>query len=131
MSLKHTWSKAVKSDAGSAASQTDTYTAVAEVNGDTDAAHATTREVDVNVDVSQIVSFFIYSDKDVTLKSNSTGAPAQTIALDAKKMLDWRSDDVAANPLTVDITKLFFVNAGSTAADDAKIKFGFLLDVDS
>ena len=131
MSLKHTWSKAVKSDAGSAASQTDTYTAAAEENFDTDCAHAATREIDLAVDVSQIVSFFIYSDKDVTLKTNSTGAPAQTIALQAKKMLDWRNDDIGANPLTVDITKLFFVNAGGTAADDAKIKGGFLLDVDA
>jgi hypothetical protein len=74
------------------------------------------------------VSFFLYSDKDITLKTNDLSAPSQTKAITAKQLFWWNADQAGVNPLTVDITKLFLVNTGLA---DASVKAGFLLDVDS
>lgn len=129
MSVSHRTTLSIKNDAGSTVvAATTSYTAAAEENIDSVAGASDTLVIDLAIDVSQIVSFFIYSDKDVTLKTNDDGTPDQTIALDAKKPLWWNTDANGTNPLTTDITKLSFVNAG---LEDAKIKCGFLLDVDS
>jgi hypothetical protein len=127
--LKHTVSISIKGDSGGRlAADSKDYEAAAEVNFDQTADSLDTLEIDANIDVSQIVSFYIYSDKNVTLKTNDTSAPTQTIAITAKKLFWWNTDHSGTNPLTADVTKFFFVNAG---ADDAKIKGAFLLDVDS
>ena len=127
MSLKHTWGINVKTDAGSAASQTTSYEAGAEVNvNDSAEASGELSVDDIAVTVAEIVSFFIISDKDVTLTVNDDGSPDQTITLDAGKMIGWNTDSLDPNPLTsTTITNLTFTNAGDSAA---KIKASFLID---
>jgi hypothetical protein len=127
--LKHTVAISIKGDSGGRlAADSKDYSAAAEINVDQTADSSDTLEIDAVIDVSQLVSFYVYSDKDVTLKTNDTSSPTQTIPITAKKLFWWNTDQ-GVNPLTGDITKLFFVNASVT--DDAKIKAGFLLDVDS
>ena len=54
-------------------------------------------------------------------------SPAQTFSLAAKKGLGWdNTDTVHTCPLTTDITKLFFTNAG---ASDVTVVGGFLLNI--
>jgi hypothetical protein len=126
--LKHTVSISIKGDSGGRlAADSKDYEAAAESNFDDTVDASGDLEIDLAVDVSQLVSFYIYSDKDITLKTNDLSAPSQTKAITAKKLFWWNTDQ-GVNPLTVDITKLFFVNAGLV---DAKIKGGFLLDVDA
>lgn len=128
--IKHTYTLSVKNDAGrSVVASTTEYTAAAEENFDSTAEADSTLEIDMIVDVSQIVSFYIYSDQDVTLHTNATPTGTQNIDIDAKKPLWWNTDANGTNPLTADITKLYFVNSSTVV--DAKIRGGFLLDLEA
>ena len=126
--IKHTWTTTVKNDAGAnVLSDVTVITAVAEENFKDIATAGGTLEVDLVIDVSQIASFFIESTQAVTFDTNSTPGGAQTFSLAAGVALNWRNtDQVNANPLTTDITKLFFTNAGAV---DATVVGGFLLDL--
>jgi hypothetical protein len=129
MGLKHTWKKSVSTDlGGSLFSGSSTYEASAEENFIVDVVSGDTLEIDLAIDVSQLVSFAIYSTKDITLKTNDLSAPAQTQAIVEKVAFGWNEDDPGANPLTVDVTKHFLVNDGD---DDAVVKASFLLDLDT
>lgn len=124
--LTHTYTQSIKSaSGGTVVSESAVYTADAEHDLSDIVPAGKALEIDLPVDVSQIVSFFITSDQDVTLKTNSDQAPTQQFALKAKKAIWWNTDRVEANPLTTDITKLFFDNNGTTAAN---VKAGFLVD---
>jgi hypothetical protein len=129
MSLKHTYALSIKNDAGGTVlADTTIFTADAEHNISDVVGAGETLEIDINVDVDQIVSFFAESDKDVTMTTNnaSTALADQTFQLLAKKGLYWNTDRHDSNPLTVDITTgLFFKNAGSV---DANVRAGFLVD---
>lgn len=131
MSLKQTWSLSVRGDAGGTVLATsEAKTGDAEENfSDTVAITGGTKQVFLNVDVSKIVSFYVYSDQDVTLETNAFGGShAQTFDLLAKQPLWWKDDELASNPLTVDVTSLCFTNDGETLAN---IKGGFLLNAGS
>jgi hypothetical protein len=128
MALTMTFTTSIKSaDGGTVVSEAAAFSADAVESVNNQVAAGQVLEEDLTVDVSQIKSFYISSDQDVTLKTNSTGAPAQTFALKAKKAMWWNTDRLEANPLTTDITKLFFDNTAGTIA--ANVKAGFLLDL--
>lgn len=126
MALTHTYVTAIKSaSGGTVVSESETFSADADHNISDIAEAGDVLEIDVPVDVSQIISFFIVSTEDVTLLTNSQQSPAQQFDLTAKKAIWWNTDRVEDNPLTVDITKLFFDNQGE---DDATVKAGFLVE---
>jgi hypothetical protein len=124
----HTIGTTYKTAALTVASTTRTYTSDDEVNTSVAVAASTTNhEVDVVVDVSQIKSMVLYCDQAVTLKTNSTGSPADTIALAAKKEVIWAYDHLEACPLTTDVTKFFITNSNSAVAN---FVFSALLDLE-
>jgi uncharacterized membrane protein AbrB (regulator of aidB expression) len=129
MSLKHTITTSVRSDAGAGISDQAIITGDAEVNVGDVALAGTVREIDVAVDVSLIASFYIESDQPVTVNTNIQATPAQTFDLVAKVGLLWNTARHDTNPLTVDITKLFFDNTSGLV--DANVKCGFLVNVGS
>jgi hypothetical protein len=60
---------------------------------------------------------FLVSDKDLTLKTNSPSAPANTFSLKAGAPLVWsKSEGYFANPLSADVTAIYLTNAGTAAA---------------
>lgn len=60
---------------------------------------------------------YIVSSADVTFKTNSSGAPDQTIVLKAGIPLLWFADlSYFANPFTADLTALYFTNASGAQA---------------
>jgi hypothetical protein len=63
-----------------------------------------------------IVAIFILSDQDMTLKTNSSGAPDDTIALVANVPYVWTTDSYDAIQITADITALYMTNASGSAA---------------
>jgi hypothetical protein len=73
-------------------------------------------DVDFDFVVARLQSIFIKSDQDVTLETNSSSAPTNTIALKANKPLIWYVGSYYANLFTADVTRMFFTNAGATAA---------------
>jgi hypothetical protein len=126
MALTHRVGITYSSDAGTITNTTDTYTGDGEGNFDgTIASGVTNAEVDVTVDVSAIKSFVMFSTQAVTVKTNSTSAPDNTIALTAGHQLVWTTDHIEANPLTADVTKFYITNASGSAA---AVKFRFLVD---
>jgi hypothetical protein len=80
--------------------------------------------VAINFLGASLRSLFILSDKDLTLKTNSSGSPGNTLTLTANKPLVWYQGCGLANPITVDVTKLFL-----TAATAARVRVKVLCDV--
>jgi hypothetical protein len=127
--IKQTTAITVKSDSGgTVVSQSKAYTAPTEENFNVTVPAGGHKEVDLAIDVSQIVQFYVASDKDVKLNTNALADvdADQTLNLVAKEALLWNGDLAGVNPLTTDITKLYLINDGDT---DAVVKGGFLLDV--
>jgi len=127
MALKHTWTTQIKNDAGAAVT-TDLPVVIqgeAEINFYVECAASGTQQIDVAVDVSEIKSAFISSDKDVEIDTNATnGAGGQTITLAANKAFAWNNQMTFVNPFTPDITAIYVHNAGLTTA---KVRGGFLV----
>jgi hypothetical protein len=128
MAIKHTYSLSIRNDSGGTVlASTTEYTASAEQNFADLAPAGDHLEIDLEITVANIKSFFIVSDKDVRFDTNAIGhAGGETFDLVAKKPLWWNTDQEGDNPLTIDITTgLFFVNDGAL---DANVKGGFLVD---
>src|SRR5690349_15652774 len=70
------------------------------------------------VDREAIKALGIYSDKALTLKTNSSGSPTDTIALAAGQLLVWGSDQnvIGEMVFTADVTALYVTNASGSAA---------------
>jgi hypothetical protein len=77
------------------------------------------------VDKDKLVAMYLWSDKDITVTTNA-GAD-DTFNLTANVPYWWNSNSPGANPVTVDITELHFVN--NPDADPANVKAEFLLAV--
>jgi hypothetical protein len=126
MALTHRVGITYSSDAGTITNTTDTYTGDGEQNFDGTIATGTTNgEVDLALAVAAIKSFVMFSTQAVTVKTNSTSAPADTINLTAGHQLVWTTDHIDANPLTVNVTKFYITNTSGSAAT---VKFRFLVD---
>jgi hypothetical protein len=127
MAFTHRVGVVYSSDAGTITNTTDSYTGDGEANYEGSIATGVTNgEIDIALDVSAIKSLVMYSTQALTVKTNSTSAPADTITLAAGKQLVWTTDHLDANPLGTDVTKFYVTNAsGSTAT----VKFRFLVDV--
>ena len=74
-------------------------------------------EIDVDIKVAQCKGIVLLCDQDVTLKTNSSEEPTQTIELDAGRDLSWL-DGQGENPFSADVTKLY---ATCTNAANLKI----------
>jgi hypothetical protein len=73
-----------------------------------------------------IVMIFILSDQDMTLKTNSSGAPDDTIVLKANVPYIWTTDSYDAIQITADITALYMTNG---SGEDASLRIESLVDV--
>jgi hypothetical protein len=124
MSFTHSIGVTYKTAEGTISSTTDTYTADAEYAlDDVVAASTTNKEFDMALTGANIKSMVLYSDQAVTIKTNSTGSPSDTIALAAKIQLVWNTDSHFSLPFAGNVTKFFVTNAGGVAAN---LKFRFL-----
>jgi hypothetical protein len=72
--------------------------------------------VNLTLDISQVTSLVIYSDKALTLKTNNSGAPTDTIVLKAGIPYVWNSDSYDTCKITADVTVLYVTNASGAAA---------------
>lgn len=69
------------------------------------------------LDVSQVKAVFILSDQDITLETNSSGAPTNTLALKANVPYIWYTNKPSALVFTGDITALYITNASAAIAN--------------
>jgi hypothetical protein len=83
--------------------------------------------ISVAIDVSALKSIAIVASGALTVKTNSSSSPADTITLtDSMKAVIWYTGSVFDNPLTTDVTALYVSNAG---ADAVTFKLVALLDI--
>lgn len=90
------------------------------------AAGATAKEVTITIDVSKLATIIIQSDQDITIKTNSTGTPDDTLTVKANKPLVWGADSGLPNPFPsgVDVTKIYIANPAASVAN-VKIRTGY------
>lgn len=67
--------------------------------------------VNIAIDFSQITSLVLASDVDMTLETNDTGDPDDTIELKANVPMIWNADAYFDNPITADVTKIYLTTA--------------------
>lgn len=61
--------------------------------------------------------YFVFSsDQPVTIKTNSTGSPQETITLAAGGTYAWNTGHAESNPLVGDVNGIFITNGGTAAA---------------
>ena len=83
---------------------------------DTVASMATNMEYDLPIVVAAVHCLLMWSSEAVTVLTNSSSVPQDTIHLVANKPLVWDTDMVFAIPFVGNVTKLFVSNAGSFPA---------------
>jgi hypothetical protein len=84
----------------------------------------TNTEVDITVDISTCKVMAIEADNDCTVKTNSTSAPDDTLALKARQPLIWADGDPSGLQfLTADVTKFYVTTTTATL-----LKFGSASD---
>lgn len=72
------------------------------------AAGSTDVEYDVSFAHATIQGIWLMSTVDMTVKTNSSSVPSQTLSLKAGRPLRWgTSEGYFSNPITADVTKLF------------------------
>lgn len=126
----HTITHNVKTDTGvNVATSSYQVSASGEAYASTTVPAGTTNaEIDLAAIAANLKSVVLWSDQDVTVKTNSTGSPANTFALVAKQAIAWDTNQLPQYvcPITTDVTKLYVTNAGTK---DAVVKFVFLSDI--
>jgi hypothetical protein len=102
---------------GESITNTVSQTAASEVNVDESIANgATNVAVTWAVDQSELKLLYIVSDKALTLKTNSSSAPDDTITLAANQPVEWCASDSATCPLSADVTLLYVTNSSGASA---------------
>lgn len=99
------------STGGSAAVTAVSATAEEETNLDLTVPASSTNMLTAYVlDVSQCKGFFMVADADMTVKTNSSGSPAQTFTLTAGTPIAWIYGSGTC-PVTSDVTALYITSA--------------------
>lgn len=125
MAFTHTIGHTYKTDAGQVSSTSWSYADDTEINVDSAVPASTTnKQVDVAVTVANIKSVCIYSDQALTVKTNSTGSPQETITLKAREAVIYSADTGTA-PFAGNVTAMYLTNAGTATAN---FKFRVLLN---
>lgn len=86
---------------------------------------ATALQINVAIDVSALKALFICADQDLTIETNSSGSPDDTLEIKADVPLVWTPDCGYACPLSADVAALFLANA---SGEDATLQVRLLQD---
>ncbi len=81
--------------------------------------------VSFELTVAKCVAFFMVSDQDVTIETNSGSSPTNTIALKAGIPYVWYTNKYDSFKLTSDVTKIYVTNASGNTAN---VKIEALVD---
>ena len=73
-------------------------------------------QINVAIDVSAVKAFYICADQNVTVKTNSSGSPDDTLNLIANEPYAWHNTSLSAFLLDTDVTAIFVANASGSAA---------------
>ncbi len=84
--------------------------------GQSVAGLTTDQEILAGIDISELKLLVISSDVALTIKTNNSGAPTDTLSIAAGVPYIWGENDYNAKLLTGDVTKLFVTNATAGVA---------------
>jgi len=93
--------------------------------GETIPGASTNLAVACVIDVSELKGLYMKCARALTVKTNNSGTPDDTINLAAGEPLAWAVSNGVVCPLTVDVTALFVTLA---AGDDAVLEMEVLVD---
>jgi len=125
MSITHRITQGYQTPEGTVSSVSQSYTDDAAINIDASVADGeTAQEIDVAVTLANLKSCSLSSDKAVTIKTNSSSTPQETITLTAGQAIVWGHDHVEDAPFSGNLTKFYVANASGAAA---RIRFSALL----
>lgn len=82
-------------------------------------ANQTNLLVVYSLDVSACESFYLFATQNMTIKTNNSGSPDDTIVLRANEPYQWHTNAYDAFLLTADVTALYVTN---TTAGDLQIR---------
>lgn len=120
MSFTHTLVTSYQSGGVVLATANFSYTNQLEIKlDDTIADSVTDQDAVVAIDVSEVQLFYMMSTQDLTVETNDSGSPDDTIALKANKPYIWWADHYDSFLLTVDVTVLYLTNASGSSAEFA------------
>lgn len=123
MSITHTITRSYN-DGTRVLSGTVTETAGQANNIDESIPIATNTQVAFAFTKTKLMSICILSDQDVTIKTNSTGSPAETLTILANKPWMWDEGDAYfANPFSTNVTTIYV-----TSAAIARLQIASLID---
>jgi|SRR5579871_1163089 len=120
VTISHTATRTYKNQGGTARTLQETISGVSEANhAVTVAASTTNQATGWTYTQANLKSLSITSDQAITIKTNSTGSPQDTIAIAAGQVLIWTlaTDLIARCPFSNDVTNVYITNAGGTAAN--------------
>lgn len=122
MAYDHVVSWRVQTPGGPIASS-KTYTGSSDISISESVANGqTNKQINVAIDVTAVKSFYLLSDRNVTLETNDGSSPDDTIALIANVPYVWTTDSYDSFLLGTDVTAVFITNSsGSTANIEMRI----------
>ncbi len=118
--MSHTAAKIVSYfvDGQQVSTSTFTYTADDQNNLSTVVPpHTTNFLSSFNITLSALRSMCMISDESLTVKTNSSSAPQETISLVAGKPLTWDTDESYPEPFAGNVTALYLTNSGALSAN--------------
>lgn len=116
MAFSHDVTTSIRRGSDTPIASTKTLTASSEVNLDEAVSVGTDTPFNIAIDVSAVKSFYIHSDRAVTVETNSSSAPTNTLALVAGDAYTWYTGKLDTFKLTGDVTIIYITNAsGGTA----------------
>ena len=79
-------------------------------------ASTTNQLYTIGISSTDTTSLLIYTDGALTVKTNNSGSPAQTLTFASNYPLVWASGMPTSNPITTTVTALYLTNASTTTA---------------
>jgi hypothetical protein len=119
---QHKWTKSLNRGGTVRPTLTKTITAEEELAIEITVPVSTTdQQILIAFTMANLKSLFISASGPLTLKTNSTGAPDDTFALDDDSGVDWDNQSLLDNPITANVTTMYVTNASGVNTADLKI----------
>jgi hypothetical protein len=125
MSVSNTLTLGWSSGSANGVNQSVTLSANTSVISNFTGTNSATTQVHLDWTNANLQVFYALSDQDLTLKTNSSGSPQDTITLHANKPFVWYKNSGITNPFAGNVTTTYWTNGGLV---DANVQVRILTD---
>jgi hypothetical protein len=114
----HSITSGYAGEGGNVITLTKKYTGQTEVAFDGTVPATTDNEaVTIAWIAANVKALLLYSDTALTIKTNSSGTPVNTVTLAAGQIIVWGNDHPEPNPIAANVTELFLSNDQANIAN--------------